>query len=115
MNIKTETIDQIIIVSVEGMMAAESLIELRNCLLENIEDETLKGMVLDLEKVDVIDSSGIGLIVSIFKSLKEHDRGFCLTSLSPKNRELFALTKLDQILTIVDDNDEGLRCLQIKP
>ena len=73
-----------------------------------IEDTSLGGIVINCDNVKFIDSSGLGLIVSIYKTLKKLEKKFALTALSDKTMEIFTLTKLDNILTIANTNQDAL-------
>lgn len=60
----------------------------------------LEGPVLlDLAKVDFIDSSGLGAIVGVHKTLAT-TRGLTLTNLTPAVAQVFRLTHLDEVIAI---------------
>lgn len=56
-------------------------------------------VILDLSAVDFMDSSGLGAIISIYKSLPK-GRALELTGLSSNVERVFRLTRMDTILTI---------------
>ena len=57
-------------------------------------------IVLDFSQTTFIDSSGIGALVSNLKFAKQRDSDLVLRSLKPQVMAVFALTSLDQVLTI---------------
>jgi anti-anti-sigma factor len=65
-------------------------------------------MVINFEKVNFIDSSGIGLIVSIFKTMQQKEGKLALTNLSQKNMEIFSITRLNKILDIFPTEQEAI-------
>ncbi|MCZ0898382.1 sugar transferase, partial [Microcoleus sp. HI-ES] len=57
-------------------------------------------IVLDFSQTTFIDSSGIGALVSNLKFAKQRESDLVLRSLKPQVMAVFALTSLDQVLTI---------------
>src|SRR6476620_7652413 len=57
-------------------------------------------IVLDFSQTTFIDSSGIGALVSNLKFAKQRGSDLVLRSLKPQVMAVFALTSLDQVLTI---------------
>lgn len=56
-------------------------------------------VILDLSRVEFLDSSGLGAVVSIMKQLGEGCR-LELAGLAPAVAKVFRLTRMDQIFTI---------------
>jgi anti-anti-sigma factor len=96
------------IISIEGNIVLEETAKLKSSVEGFIEDGNLEGIIMNCEDVHFIDSSGLGLIVSIYKTLLKGDRKFALTNLNDRTREIFILTKLDKILTITDSNSDAI-------
>ncbi len=111
MKIEGKTENNITVLTLEGNLAMDECGELRTEIKPYVEQEDIVGIVLNLKSVDYIDSSGIGLIVSIFKSLKQLEKKFALTSLNYRHREVLSITKLDKILTIAEDTESALKIL----
>ena len=57
-------------------------------------------IVLDFSQTTFIDSSGIGALVSNLKFVRQRSSDLVLRSLKPQVMAVFALTSLDQVLTI---------------
>lgn len=64
----------------------------RNLIAEN------KRLVLDLSDVSYLDSSGLGMIVGVYISAKKARCQLKLINLSPRVKEIFTLTRLDEAL-----------------
>ncbi len=64
-------------------------------------------VVLDMERVDSIDSSGLGAIVAVMKMMGP-GRKLDIAAPSPKVRTVFRLTRMDRVLTIHDSRDAAL-------
>ncbi|WP_146585023.1 STAS domain-containing protein [Puniceibacterium confluentis] len=64
-------------------------------------------VVLDLHRVDFVDSSGLGAIVAAMKQLKS-DQRLDLAGLTPGVDKVFRLTRMDSIFAIHSDLDAAL-------
>ncbi|WP_068115745.1 STAS domain-containing protein [Tropicimonas marinistellae] len=56
-------------------------------------------VILNLQRVDFLDSSGLGAVVAAMKYLG-CDRSMELAGLTPKVRKVFRLTRMDSVFTI---------------
>ena len=108
MNLVDKREDNYLILSVTGNIVLEETTKLKERVEQFIEDPNVAGIVINCENVKFIDSSGLGLIVSIYKTLKKMEKHFALTSLSDRTMEIFTLTKLDNILTIAKDDKSAM-------
>jgi anti-sigma B factor antagonist len=66
-------------------------------------------LVLNLEAVDFIDSSGLGAIVAAMKNLGP-GRRLQLVALSPAVEKVFRLTRMDSVFTVHASIDVALAC-----
>jgi len=81
--------------------------ELKNVVSGIIQDGTSRIM-LDLEEVKFMDSSGLGAIVSSFK-LTGQKGEFVLCNMNETVTEIFTLTHMDSLFEIYPDADEGIQ------
>jgi len=104
--------NDICVVAVEGNIALDGVNEAKAYLKPHMENPDIKGIVINFEKVNFIDSSGIGLIVSIFKSVQQKEGRFAITNLSAKNEEIFTITRLNKILDIFPTESEAMASIK---
>ncbi len=57
-------------------------------------------VVVDLEQVNYMDSTGLGVFISALKSTKEFDSELRLVALQDRVQRLFEITGLDSVLNI---------------
>jgi anti-anti-sigma factor len=100
------------VISIEGNIALDGVNEAKAYLKPHLEDPNVRGILINFEKVNFIDSSGIGLIVSIFKTMQQKEGRFALTNLSSKNMEIFSITRLNKILDIYPSEGDALAKLR---
>lgn len=58
----------------------------------------------DFSKLEYIDSTGLGAMISILKELLEDDHRIYLKDVNPKIRKLFKITKLEEMFTFIGDS-----------
>lgn len=77
---------------------AAGAIDFKERMREFIQDDG-KRVILDLSNVTFIDSSGLGAVVAVRKSLGP-DRPLELASLTPAVEKVFRLTRMDSVFPI---------------
>ena len=69
-------------------------------LRKQFEKNTSKKVVVDLEKVTYVDSSGLATLVEMLKKTKSQGGSLGLAGMSEKVKSLFEITKLDKLFSI---------------
>jgi anti-sigma B factor antagonist len=77
-------------------------------LKKQFEKQPPKKLVVDLEKVTYIDSSGLATLVEMLKKTKSQGGSLSLAGLSEKVRSLFEITKLDKLFLILPTQQEAV-------
>jgi len=95
------------VVDVEGQLIVGNRQELKQRVLEQLEGGDRK-FVIDFSNTGYIDSSGLGVLVSLSKKIREQGGELRLSSLNEDLRTLFELTKLDTLFRIADTRDQAL-------
>ena len=67
-----------------------------------------KNILIDCEKIKFVDSSGLGVLVSIMRSVKQINGRFAICSVNDQVKMLLELTSMNKVLKIVTDQDEFL-------
>lgn len=67
-------------------------------------------VLLDLSQVDFIDSTGLGVLVSLLKRMGPGGR-IAAFGVKPAVTRLFQITRLDSLFTLSGDADEARRAL----
>jgi anti-sigma B factor antagonist len=99
MQLQTQTRPKVISVLVmEDRIDAATAIQFKEKMRDATRDGTQR-VVLDLARVQFLDSSGLGAIVAVKKILGP-DRALELSSLTPTVEKVFRLTRMDSIFTI---------------
>jgi anti-anti-sigma factor len=96
------------LVEVEGQLIVGNRQELKQQVLEQLEDGDRK-FVIDFANTGYIDSSGLGVLVSLSKKIREQGGELRLSSLNEDLWTLFELTKLDTLFRIADTKEQALQ------
>jgi anti-sigma B factor antagonist len=99
MEVKVEKNNDTINISVSGDIEMLSIKEFKNSLLGVGENEN-KDIELDLSKVNYIDSSGVGVLISLMKVQKSKSKNLKITKVSKKVEDVFKLSSLSDIFNI---------------
>ena len=97
----------VVIVDVEGQLIVGNRQELKQKVLDALEEGSRK-FIIDFSKTGYIDSSGLGVLVSLSKKIREQGGELRLAGLNADLQTLFELTKLDTLFQIADTRERGL-------
>lgn len=97
----------ITVVDVDGQLIVGNRQELKQKVLDELENGGRKFLV-DFTETGYIDSSGLGVLVSLSKKIREVGGELRLSTLNEDLRTLFELTKLDTLFRIADSRQDGL-------
>ncbi len=94
------------IVDVEGEVDLGTSPNLRRALLELL--GKTPRLVLNLQAVRYMDSSGIATLIEVFKDAQRLQKEFVLFGLSPSVQHVFHLTHVNRIFRIVDTEEQAI-------
>ena len=97
----------VVVVGVEGQLIVGNRQDLKQKVLDVL-DGGARKFVVDFSKTGYIDSSGLGVLVSLSKKIREQGGELRLAGLNDDLQTLFELTKLDTLFTIARTPQEAL-------
>ncbi|MBF0278210.1 MAG: STAS domain-containing protein [SAR324 cluster bacterium] len=108
MKLSHRTDQNIYIISLEGDLASKNMNEIEHYITPLLKDENGGGIIINFDGITFIDSSGVGLVLSMFKTLQARDSRLALCQLGEDNMEIFEMTRLNDILSIYTTEEEAL-------
>lgn len=109
MQFKEVTVGNILISAVLDKRIAEAVSgELKATLVAHFKQQQ-STVVVDLTEVSFIDSSGLGALVAVLKSL--HGGDLVLCGLSGAVANMFKLTRMDKVFRIFPTADDAVQAL----
>ncbi len=97
----------VVVIEVDGQLIVGNRQELKQRVLEEAEGGARKILV-DFANAGYIDSSGLGVLVSLAKRMRELGGDLRLANLNDDLQTLFELTKLDSLFQIADTRERAL-------
>jgi len=82
--------------------------ELGRELFRLVEVENCQKLVLNFSSVDFLSSAALGKLITLDKKVKNHDGQLKLSNIRPEIYEVFAITKLNRLFDIKDDEADAL-------
>lgn len=94
------------VLAVKGEIDVYSAPRLRERLVELV-NEGHRRIVVDLEGVDFLDSTGLGVLVGGLKRLRTHGGDLSLVCTQPRILKVFEITGLTTVFSIATSVDEA--------
>jgi anti-sigma B factor antagonist len=88
---------------------------LREALYELVQSRPEPRLVVNLQNVDYLSSSGIAILVGLKRRVESHGGQVVFFQLQPIVRDLLAVTKLDRYFIIADDEQQARNSLRPVP
>lgn len=95
------------VVEVGGEIDVATAPRLREQLIAIVNDQQYR-IVVDLEAVDFIDSTGLGVLISGLKRVRTHGGEFALVCTEPRNLKVFEITGLLQVFPVHETVDQAV-------
>lgn len=80
--------------------------------VQTVTARTPAGLVLDLDRVDFIDSTGLGVMVGAAKRMRMIDGGFRIVCSQTHLNDLFKITRLNEVFDLYESLEEALSTVQ---
>ena len=113
MEIKIKKYESIYIVNVIGDMDLYTSFKLKN-VIDKMFQKKIKNYIINFEKVDYIDSRGIGILIHIYSTIKKANLLLRITNIHGSVKKVIELTKLTQYFPIVDTVEEAIKEIKVQ-
>jgi anti-sigma B factor antagonist len=90
------------------LVAGPAATDLRDTLRVQMAKGGPQNVILNLQQVEYIDSTGLGAMVMCFTGLRRASGRLVLLNLNRRQLELLVLTKLSTVFEIFDDEQEAV-------
>jgi anti-sigma B factor antagonist len=99
---------EVVVVEVEGQLIVGNRNEFKQKVLDELERGARK-VLIDFARTGYIDSSGLGVLVTLSRRIREEGGELRLANLNDDLKTLFELTKLDTLFQISDTKERALQ------
>ena len=98
----------ITLLDLKGRITAGDEVSQFRSTVERVAEKTQANIILNLQLIDFIDSTGLGGMVMCATRLSKSGGAVKLTHLNRRNMELIVLTKLDTIFEVFNDETDAV-------
>src|SRR6266496_1292886 len=106
LDLRVQHHDDRAVVHISGEVDLATCPQLRDVLAELV-DRGVHHLIVDLEQVSFLDSSGIGVLIGVLRRLREHGGSLHLTAPRPHVRRVLELTGITTLLPTYATLDEA--------
>jgi anti-sigma B factor antagonist len=107
LTLSTREVDGTTIVAVGGEIDVYTAPKLRDRITELVADGVF-NIVIDMESVEFLDSTGLGVLVGGLKKVRSHDGSLELICTQDRLLKIFRITGLAKVFVIHDSADGAL-------
>lgn len=111
MELKMRKNKDVFIIDVSGEMDLYNSYKLKELVMKMMERQ-VKSVVINMEAVDYIDSSGIGALIYIYSTMKKASCQLYMTNIHGSVKKVIELTKLMGYFPITNSLEEALQKLE---
>lgn len=108
-----ETENGVLKASLSGRLVASCSEEFKDTMFERLKDS--RKVLFNLEKMEHVDSSGLGALVSILQWMNTNSRSLKLCCLQPRPKIVFDITKVCRIFDIYATEKEAMDAFAAQP
>ncbi|OLO42675.1 anti-sigma F factor antagonist [Alkalihalophilus pseudofirmus] len=103
----------VLLVRLEGELDHHTAELLRTQVEEQFQKQELKHIVLNLEQLSFMDSSGLGVILGRYKQVKNIGGEMVVCAISPTVKRLFEMSGLFKIVRLEESEQFALQTLGV--
>jgi stage II sporulation protein AA (anti-sigma F factor antagonist) len=113
LNIDLEVKNDVLCIRLEGELDHHTAEDLRNLATNAIEKYQIRHILLNLEHLSFMDSSGLGVILGRYKQIKQLHGEMVVCAISPAIERLFDLSGLFKIMRLEPTEEFALQSLGV--
>ena len=108
MEINQENINNVVVIRLEGnVMGGPEAVKVNEVINQLLDDDE-KKLVIDLGKVNRMNSSGLGILINALTTFKQNGGELKLANLTDRVKGLLTITKLNTIFESYDTVDAAI-------
>jgi len=112
MNYTVSEKDGIILLSLTGKIMGGPEANEINDKINQLIDEKKLHIIIDLENVEWMNSSGLGILITAVTILKDNNGALKLINVSERIQNLLKITKLTTVFEIAESYDQAIKSLK---
>ncbi len=110
--LKKKKVGSAIVVYPEGRLDVTRSTELEEEIMKLIEESGTRNIVMNLENVEYMSSSGFRACIAILRKLKSLNGNFKISNVRPAVKRIFDIIELTSLFDIFDTEEDALKSIQ---
>lgn len=110
--LKKKKTGNIIIVYPEGRLDVTRSTELEEEITKLIDEEGARNIIMNLENVEYMSSSGFRACIAILRKLKSLNGNFKISNVRPSVKRIFDVIELTSLFDIYETEEEAIKSIQ---
>lgn len=107
LDVETSNVERGSVVTLRGEIDVYTAPRLREAITELVDDDAT-NIVLDMQQVDFLDSTGLGVLVGGLKRAKTKDGTLAIVATQQKILKIFDITGLNKVFPMYGSVEEAL-------
>ncbi|MDP1808623.1 MAG: STAS domain-containing protein [Actinomycetota bacterium] len=108
LKIEVDEKDGVVLLKLNGEVDVYTAPKLKSRLVDLVDQGKFK-IIVDLEEVDFMDSSGLGVLVGGLKRVRSHDGAIALICTQENILKIFRITGLVKVFPIFENQDQAVQ------
>lgn len=100
------------LLSDEKILGEDDITAIEGSIMPLIEKSEGLNLIINFSSVRFLTSSALGLLIRISKRSYENNGNVLLCNIEPKIYQIFEITRLDNVFTIFDTQEQALKSLE---
>jgi len=111
MEFKIEMANDVVVLIPTGNLVASETESLKS-QVEKLMEKKFRLILLDMSRIDFMDSSGLGSVIAVNKLVTGAGGVFACAALQEGVRKVFRVTRADQKIAVAETQSDGLMQIQ---
>ena len=108
LHVDLKTLGNVLCVQLEGELDHHTASDLKDRLTKTIETENIRHIILNLEHLHFMDSSGLGVILGRYNQIKANDGEMIVCAISNTVEKMFSMSGLFKIIRLEESVEQAL-------
>lgn len=104
--VKSQQIEDLFLIEIEGEVDTYTSSKIKQDILKLVEKSSF--IIISMEKVKFIDSTGLGILIGILKKVKEKEGEMVIVSPNSYINQIFEITGLYKVFKIVESIQQAV-------
>lgn len=115
MKVTSKKVGDVMVLDISGKVVGDDSLNLRREIagwLAEIPEQQKPKVVLKLDGVSMMDSAGLGVLVSSYTSVQKRDGRLVLAGLGRGLQNLIAITKLAKVFDVYEKEEDAIKSFE---